>query len=626
MRFILLSISLLLVRLGGFSQNSNVEFRSLTTYNREMSDIWGYSDGTYEYALATTTNYFSIVDVTDPDNPIKLHQVDGPNTFWRDIKTWGHYAYGVHENTGASSSQGLVIMDLSDLQNQMPVTFWKNDGSLNTDYRAAHNIFIDEFGYAYITGHNFGGGGVLILDLNQDPLNPVVVGQFTNYYVHDCYARNNILYTSDESRGTFSIIDANDKSNLIILASENTPSPTSHNNWLSDDGNTLFTTDENSGAYITAFDISDVDDISELDRYRSRPGVIPHNVFIKDYYAIISYYRDGVIILDASDPANLIEVGRYDTSPNYQGSGFNGAWGVYPYLPSGNILVTDIEEGLYVLTPNYQRATHIIGQVVDKSNQNPIVGAEVGIVYNGNAKNLDTNISGKFSDGYQTGGTLDISVFKPFYQPYSAQYTLANSEELNLVIELEFAPAENSDTAYFDLNPYDTITFCDENFNSINADDFFTCTGVNTGIYGNWTISNNGCITYFANANNPAANYTESVCFISENTTTGEYNSNVVFYTVSDEVTGITNAFQNGTITLIENPVRNHIRLRNEIEVRAPMQFNLYNVSGQLVLKTDNIQQQSLINIPVQQLSSGIYLLEIYSNNMLFGWTKVMKN
>jgi choice-of-anchor B domain-containing protein len=626
MRFIFLSISLLLIRLGGFSQNNNVEFRSLTTYNREMSDIWGYSDGTYEYALASTTNYFTIVDVTDPDNPIKLHQVDGPNTYWRDIKTWGHYAYGVHENTGASS-QGLVIMDLSDLQNQMPVTFWKNDGTLPNDYRAAHNIFIDEFGYAYITGHNFGGGGVLILDLNQDPLNPKVVGQFRDNYVHDCYARNNILYTSDENQGTFTVLDATDKANLVTLAVENTPNQMSHNCWLSDDGKTLFTTNENSGAYIGAFDVSDVNDIVELDRYRSGGGVIPHNAFVKDDFAIIAYYRDGLVIVDASDPSNLIEVGRYDTSPSYQGNGYNGAWGVYPYLPSGNILVTDIEEGLYVLTPDYKRATHIIGQVVDKNSQNPIVGAQVAVVYNGNSKNINTNINGKFSDGYINGGTLDITVSKPFYNTYTAQYTLASGEELNLVIELEFQTAVDADTIYFNLNPYDTITFCDANFDAIGANDFLTCTGVNTGIYGGWTINDNtGCVTYYANSNSPLGNYTESVCFISENTTNGSYNSNVVFYTVSDEATNISNALENGSIQLIQNPVQNYIRLRNEIEVRAPMQFSLYNLSGQLAIRIENIEQQSLINIPVQNLSSGIYLLEIRSDNALIGWTKVLKN
>ena len=31
---------------------------------------------------------------------------------------------------------------------------------------------------------------------------------------------------------------------------------------------------------------------------------------------------------------------------------YRGAWGVYPFLPSGNILVSDMQYGLYVLAPS----------------------------------------------------------------------------------------------------------------------------------------------------------------------------------------------------------------------------------------------------------------------------------
>ena len=66
----------------------------------------------------------------------------------------------------------------------------------------------------------------------------------------------------------------------------------------------------------------------------------------------ISYYLYGLQVLDVSDPTNLIHVGAYDTYLQNSTYIYNGAWGVYPYLPSGNILISDRQTGLYVLDFN----------------------------------------------------------------------------------------------------------------------------------------------------------------------------------------------------------------------------------------------------------------------------------
>ncbi len=55
-----------------------------------------------------------------------------------------------------------------------------------------------------------------------------------------------------------------------------------------------------------------------------------------------AYYRDGVVITDVTNPSVMVKTGEYDTSP-LSGSGYNGSWGVYPYLPSGNIIASDME-------------------------------------------------------------------------------------------------------------------------------------------------------------------------------------------------------------------------------------------------------------------------------------------
>jgi hypothetical protein len=134
--------------------------------------------------------------------------------------------------------------------------------------------------------------------------------------------------------------------------------------WLSDDSNTIFTTDERSFASTTSYDISDFSDIKFLDRFFSEASIgeatIPHNVHVLNDYLVISHYTDGVVVVDAQNPDNLIEVGNYDTYET-EGTGFFGCWGAYPFLPSGNILATDRQTGLYVLSPNYVRASYLIG-------------------------------------------------------------------------------------------------------------------------------------------------------------------------------------------------------------------------------------------------------------------------
>ena len=352
-------IPIIILTLTSFaiSAQTNITFLGNKTYSNDLSDIWGYAANGKEYALVGVYGGVSIVDVTNPTTPNELFFVSGANTFWRDIKTWESYAYVTNEGGG-----GLLIIDLSHLPDSIGTTSWTGGGlGLNT----AHNIFIDENGVAYVVGGNSGAGdGALFLDVDTDPMNPVLLGEYDQRYVHDVFVRGDTMWTAEINDGIFSVVDVSNKNSPAVLATNSTPSNFTHNLWLSDDGKNLLTTDERSNAVIGSYDVSDLSNISQVDFYQSNPGTgtIPHNVMYNGDFALIAYYRDGLILLDATNPANLIEMGDYDTSP-FGGNGFNGAWGVYPYLPSGNVLVTDIEQGLFVLGVNYQRACYLEGNV-----------------------------------------------------------------------------------------------------------------------------------------------------------------------------------------------------------------------------------------------------------------------
>lgn len=104
-----------------------------------------------------------------------------------------------------------------------------------------------------------------------------------------------------------------------------------------------------------------------------------------------SWYKDGVVITDVTRPDNMVNVGWYDTYTQGSGDGFKGDWGVFPYLPSGILVVSDINNGLFVLKPTYQRACYLEGVVTDSITGSPIFNATIQILNTNITKNSKAN-------------------------------------------------------------------------------------------------------------------------------------------------------------------------------------------------------------------------------------------
>ncbi|MEZ4883236.1 MAG: choice-of-anchor B family protein [Chitinophagales bacterium] len=436
-RFALLLLIGILLSLpfGDTYAQKNMFLVSHLTYNQGANDIWGYVDSRteIEYAIVGLDHDISIVSLANPANPKEVARIPDSNSLWHDMKVWNNHIYVTNE-----SSQGLLIIDV----NQLPeVNYVRWNGSQDPNFainmHTAHNLFIDEHGFAYIFGADVGVGGAIILDLNQDPLNPPIVGIYDTRYIHDGYVRDNIMWSAEINDGILSVVDVSDKANPQVLATTSTPNDFTHNCWLSDDGNTIYTTDERANAFIAAYDVSDLSDIRELDRVQSSAGqnVIPHNTFVKGDFLVTSYYRDGVTVHDATNPNFLVEIGNYDTSPDYTGDGFNGCWGVYPYLPSGLVIASDIEEGLYVIQPSYIRACYIQGNITDAATNENIAGVKVRIEEVG--KTFETDFSGNYANGIPDAGFYTVTFSKLGYQSVSySNIFLANGETLSLSANL----------------------------------------------------------------------------------------------------------------------------------------------------------------------------------------------
>jgi choice-of-anchor B domain-containing protein len=396
---------------SNYAQNFQIDSLSHVNYinlhDTQLNDIWGYTDELgNEYALVGARKGTSIVKITPPSSPVEVAWFPDSVSIWRDLSSWQNFAYVTTE-----AEAGLFIIDLNPLPASAPVTTAFYKGPITNPWQSAHTLFVDNAGYAYIFGANRGNGGVIILDVHTDPMNPIEVGVFDNWYVHDGYARNDTLWCANIGEGFVSIIDISDRANPVLIATHTTPSNFTHNVWPNDAGNVIFTTDETTNSFLTAYDVTDPNNLVELDRIQDLPGsgTVIHNVHIRGNYAISSYYSSGIVVHDISRPTNIVEVGSFDTYPGIS-THTRGCWGAFPFFASGTVLATDMENGLYILHPNYQPARYIEGNVTNATTLLPLQGVSITIA--GDEQIEISKLNGNYATGIASGSFAMVTFFK----------------------------------------------------------------------------------------------------------------------------------------------------------------------------------------------------------------------
>jgi choice-of-anchor B domain-containing protein len=347
-----------------------------------LNDIWGWTDpeSGREYALVGRIDGTAFVDVTDPSHPVFLGSLPrttgSPVSAWRDIKVYRNYAFVVADGAG---DHGMQVFDLTRLRNvkAAPVSFTED---VHYDRIAsAHNIVIDTTsGYAYAVGANGGGescGGALHMIDIRNPLRPAFAGCFADPatgrqrtgYTHDAqcvvyagpdqaYRGRQICFNSSET--ALGIADVTDKSAPKALANASYPNVAyTHQGWLSDDQKYFYVDDELdelsgsvNGTRTLIWDVSDLEDPVLVREYISANKATDHNLYIRDGIMYQSNYASGLRLFDVRDPANPVPVGFFDTVPvGEDAPGFTGSWSNYPYFKSGTLIVTSIDEGLFIL-------------------------------------------------------------------------------------------------------------------------------------------------------------------------------------------------------------------------------------------------------------------------------------
>jgi choice-of-anchor B domain-containing protein len=343
---------------SGVIELGHLHLDDFPTNPSRANDIWGYvSPSGREYAIVGLRDGTAFVEVTNPTNPLLIDYFAGGVSTWRDMKTYQHYAYSVNEEEG-----GIQVFDLAAIDDGV---VFELDSVIEMDVTTAHNIALnEETGFAYLIGPNFGEGGVVAYDLS-DPAAPVFAGAWDENYVHDAlfisfdegvFAGREIGFLFAGRHGLI-IADVTDKSNMFTLSvTEYDGLAYCHYGWVSEDGQYVFVNDEldeRDGLVSTTttyiFGIDDHIDHTHFEgSFTNGMPSIDHNPMGRDGFLYEANYTSGLRIYDVRDIHNVTEVGFFDTHPATDGLGFSGAWGVYAALPSGVILVSDIQEGLFV--------------------------------------------------------------------------------------------------------------------------------------------------------------------------------------------------------------------------------------------------------------------------------------
>lgn len=332
------------------------------------NDIWGWLDTTSgrEYALVGMTNGTAFVDITDPENPVFLGRLptQTSNSAWRDIKVFQDHAYIVADNAGA---HGMQVFDLTRLRGlAAPQTF--SADVVYSDFANAHNIAINEdTGYAYAVGTNTCSGGLHIIDM-RTPNNPLFAGCYSTGDTHDTHCVTyqgpdadhvNSEVCASSNGNHVEIVDVTEKSSPVrVSVSTYAQLGFAHQGWLTEDHQFLLVGDEldesNFGVPTRThvFDVTDLDAPTYVFAYEAATASIDHNLYILGNRVFQANYTSGLRVLEFSNLANreLGEIAFFDTFPSSGATNFDGAWSVYPYFPSGTIIVSDRTNGLFILS------------------------------------------------------------------------------------------------------------------------------------------------------------------------------------------------------------------------------------------------------------------------------------
>jgi choice-of-anchor B domain-containing protein len=371
----------------------NVDFLAQISLNQfasqpgSASNVWGFVDlnDNREYAVIGLRNGTSVVEVTDPVNPRQVATIPGLESPWREVKIYQEFHVPTNRFrafayiTTEASNAGLQVINLGGLPANVTLA------TTLFDTATQHTAYISNIDYStnmalpgaeaflWLAGSNVGNGSWRVYSL-ANPAQPQFIRQAPggSQYVHDAtsllitderttqcaQAHNPCEIYVDFNENTVDLWDVTDKTAPVRLSSTTySDASYTHSGWPTTNQRRIFVHDETEeiqrGLFTQIYTMN-VDDLLNpfiVASYQGPDTTTDHNGYTKGSLLYVSHYRRGLVVFDVSVPEALREVAHFDTflAPAANAAGTDGAWGVYPFFPSGTVVVSDISNGLFVL-------------------------------------------------------------------------------------------------------------------------------------------------------------------------------------------------------------------------------------------------------------------------------------
>ncbi len=341
-RNLMLYVGMLLTPAIGWAQGSELVGR-WDGFSGSYADVW--ADGDYAFVAHFGHAGISIVDISDPANPVGSEYVIPPpndTASAQDVKIWnGMMFVALEGNTDGS----VHIVDVRDPTQPVEIV-----NVIISDMTAIHNVFVDQ-GFLYIADSGTPRVGIVdirTLDPDNPPAGPItnvlwMVENIGTSFVHDITVQDGRLYAAAWDSGLW-IYDVTNVATQLPPFLGQTPDggDSTHSCWPTDNGDYVVTGEERAGGGIKVYRITDngasltlqlTDSLSLVDS--------THNQVMVGYRLYNSWYADGLQVFDVDPVTGLLQfVTSYDT-PN--------AWGVYPFRGVHEVLISDINNGLYII-------------------------------------------------------------------------------------------------------------------------------------------------------------------------------------------------------------------------------------------------------------------------------------
>ncbi len=575
------------------------------------NDSWGWTDPLdgKEYALIGLDNGTAFIDISNPTSPVYLGKLPThtSSSSWRDVKTYANYAFVVSE----AGSHGMQVFDLTRLRSvsNPPVTF--TEDAHYSGFGSAHNIVINEdTGYAYGVGTNSFNGGPHFVNI-QDPLNPTAEGGYAmDSYSHDAqvviyngpdtdYTGREILIGSNEDEVV--IVDITDKGNPQNISSISyTDVGYTHQGWFTEDQRYFIVGDETDELGVgfntrtIVFDFEDLDNPQFNFSYFGTTPAIDHNGYVNGDKYYMANYRAGLRVLDISDIANdnIIEHGYFDSYPNNNNASFSGAWNVYPFFASGNIVISDINRGFLLVKSSTIDTTDPVA-VCQNFTAELDQNGEV-IVSGDDVDGGSTDNSG-FVTLTVTPNVFDCSDLGPQTVTVTATDPSGNTDTCTAVVTVE-----DNLGPLFDCPADETVTYSEGSFYSV------------PDYIGNGDVSaDDNCTVALTITQDPVAGteLTEGVYTMNFDTVDDEGNtSNCSFELTVEEILSVEESILLEGLSIYPNPSSEVINIISTN--RNITDIYLADITGKLLYTVSNLDSERQ-TMDISSLTQGIYFVSI---------------